>query len=142
MIAEILAPVIKSQVEEFDAIVARHNDPMEILRQVIASELAQSAANPGVARILQQDEHHIRGFAGLDEVVTQRRAIRDRVESVITNGINAGQFRPDCDPRVAALALFHITLGAYRQLKPLGPYSTEELTQQLTALFLQGLRQP
>ena len=141
MIAEILAPVIKSQVEEFDRIVAQHDDPTEILRQVIASELAQSAANPGVARILQQDEHHIRGFTGLDEVVAHRRAIRARVESVITNGIKAGQFRSDCDPRVAVMALFNITLGAHRQLKPLGPYSTGELTQQLTGLVLQGLRQ-
>lgn len=142
MIAEILTPVIKSQVDEFDAIVAQFDDPTEILRRVIASELAQSAANPGVARILQQDEHHIRGFSGLDEVITQRRAIRDRVESVISKGIKVGQFRPDCEPQVAARALFNITLGAHRQLKPLGPYSTEELTQQLTSLLLQGLRQP
>jgi TetR/AcrR family transcriptional regulator, cholesterol catabolism regulator len=141
MIAEILAPVIKSQVNEFDRIVALHDDPTEILRQVIASELAESAANPGVARILQQDEHHIRGFAGLEEVVAHRRAIRARVESVIASGIEAGQFRSDCDPRVATMALFNVTLGAYRQLKPLGPYGTEELTRQLTSLFLQGLRQ-
>ncbi len=141
MIAEILAPVIKSQVDEFDRIVGQHNDPTEILRQVIASELAQSAANPGVAQILQQDEHHIRGFAGLDEVVAHRRAIRARVESVITTGIRAGHFRSDCDPQVATMALFNITLGAHRQLKPLGPYGTEELTHQLTGLILQGLRQ-
>jgi TetR/AcrR family transcriptional regulator, cholesterol catabolism regulator len=140
MITEILAPVIKSQVAKFDAIVAQLDDPTEILRRIIATELAQSAANPEVARILQQDEHHIRGLAGLDEVVTQRRIIRDRVESLMAKGIRAGQFRPDCDPRVATMALFHMTLGAHRHLKPLGDYTTDELTEQLTALILQGLR--
>jgi TetR/AcrR family transcriptional regulator, cholesterol catabolism regulator len=142
MIAEILAPVIKAQVEEFDRIVARLDDPTEILRQIIASELAQSASNPGVARILQQDEHHIRNFTGLDEVVTHRRAIRARVESIISRGIDAGQFRPDCDPRVATMAVFNVTLGAHRQLKPLGQYTTAELTRQLTSLILQGLSHP
>jgi TetR/AcrR family transcriptional regulator, cholesterol catabolism regulator len=140
MIVEILAPVIKAQVEEFDRIVAQLDDPTEILRHVIASELAQSASNPGVARILQQDEHHIRGFAGLDEVVLHRRAIRTRVESVIANGISVGQFRPDCDPRVAVMAVFNVTLGAHRQLKPFGPYGTDDLTRQLTGLILEGLR--
>jgi TetR/AcrR family transcriptional regulator, cholesterol catabolism regulator len=142
MIAQVVAPVITAQIDEFDRIVSQTSDPTEILRRVIAAEIAQSAVNPGVARILQQDEHHIRDFAGLDEVVTQRRSIRVRVESVIANGITTGQFRSDCDPRVATMALFHVTLGAYRLLKPLGPYDTEELTQQLTSLVLQGLRQP
>jgi TetR/AcrR family transcriptional regulator, cholesterol catabolism regulator len=140
MIVEILTPVITSQVEEFDRIVALVDDPTEILRQVIASELAQSAANPRVARILQQDEHHIGGFSGLDEVVKQRRAIRARIESVFTKGIALGQFRSDCDPQVGVRALFNVTLGAHRQLKPLGPYDTKDLTVQLTGLILRGLR--
>jgi TetR/AcrR family transcriptional regulator, cholesterol catabolism regulator len=141
MIAQVIAPVITAQIDEFDRIVSQTSDPTEILRRVIAAEIAQSASNPGVARILQQDEHHIRDFAGLDQVVTQRRAIRVRVESVITRGIATGQFRADCDPRVATMALFHVTLGAYRLLKPLGPYGTEELTHQLTTLILHGLCQ-
>jgi TetR/AcrR family transcriptional regulator, cholesterol catabolism regulator len=139
MIAEILTPVIRSQLDEFDRIVAEHDDPIEVLRLVVAAEIAQSAANPGVARILRQDEHHIRDFAGLDRVVRQRRAIRDRVESVITNGIDNGQFRLDCDPSVASMVLFDVVLGAYRHLKPTGPYDTKELTHQLTALILEGL---
>jgi len=139
MIIDILAPVVQSQIDEFDRIVERQSDPAEILRLVIAAEVAQSARTPNVARILRQDEHQISALGGLDEVVQHRRAIRTRVESVITNGINAGQFRPDCDPRVISLALFDLTLGAYRHLIPLGRYSTEELTKQLTAVLLNSL---
>jgi hypothetical protein len=65
--------------------------------------------------------------------------MRTRVESVITDGINSGQFSSDCDPRVTSLALFDLTLSAYRHLKPLGPFTTEELTIPITALFMQGL---
>jgi TetR/AcrR family transcriptional regulator, cholesterol catabolism regulator len=139
MIAEILGPVIRAQIDEIDRIVADHSDPAEILRLIIAAEIAQSAQAPRVARILRQDEHHISALAGLDQVVRQRRAIRARVESVITDGINVGQFRSDCDPRVTSLALFDLALGAYRHLKPLGRYSTGDLTKTLTKLLMQGL---
>jgi AcrR family transcriptional regulator len=139
MITEILSPVIRAQINEFDRIVEEYDEPTEILRLVIAAEIAQSAQTPQVARILRQDEHQMAAMVGLHEVVQQRRAIRARVESVITNGINAGQFRSDCDPGVTALALFDLTLSAYRHLKPLGRYSTEELTKTLTALLMQGV---
>ncbi len=139
MIADILAPVIRSQIDEFDRIVAEHDDPAEIIRLVIEAEVAQSSRTPLVARILRQDEHHIRALGGLDEVVRQQRAIRARVESVITAGIVAGRFRPDCDPAVTSLALFDLTLGAYRHLEPLGRYRTEDLTSHITTLLLRGL---
>jgi TetR/AcrR family transcriptional regulator, cholesterol catabolism regulator len=138
IIVDILAPVIRARVEEFDRIVERHKDPTEILRLVIAAEIAQSATEPRVARILRQDEHHISVFDGLDEVVAERRAIRARIESVLTNGITVGQFRADCNPGLTALALFDVTLGAYRHLKPIGRYGADDLTKPLTDLFLAG----
>ena len=140
MIAEILAPVVQSQVDAFDRIVAQTDDPTEILRRGIAAAIAQTAANPEVARILQQDEHHIRDLPGLDEVVRQRRAIRDRIEAVIDNGITTGQFRSDADPRVTSMAIFDVVLGAYRHLNPIGRHTPDEVTRQLTALTLNGLR--
>jgi TetR/AcrR family transcriptional regulator, cholesterol catabolism regulator len=139
MITEILSPAIRSQIDEFDRIVAQHNEPTEILRLIIAAEIAESARAPQVARILRQDEHQIAVMVGLHEVVQQRRAIRARVESVLANGITAGKFRSDCDPRVTALALFDLTVSAYRHLEPLGRYSTEELTKTITALLMHGL---
>jgi TetR/AcrR family transcriptional regulator, cholesterol catabolism regulator len=140
MIAEILSPVITSQVDIFERITANVDDPTEILRQGIAAAIAQTAANPGVARILHQDEHHIRELPGLDEVVRLRRAIRARLEGVIEQGITVGQFRSDCNARVMSTAYFDLVLGAYRHLEPIGRHSAAEVTEQLTALVLQGLR--
>ncbi len=139
MIAEVLTPVLRAQIDAFDRIVAEHDNPVEILRLVIAAEVAQSAETPLVARILRQDEHHIAALTGLDDVVRQRRAIRARVESVITDGISPGQFRPDCDPAVTSLALFDLTLSAHRHLRPLGPYGTDELAGHLATLLLRGM---
>jgi TetR/AcrR family transcriptional regulator, cholesterol catabolism regulator len=142
MIAEILVPVVSSLLETFDHIVAQTDDPIEILSRCIAAAVAQTAANPDVARMLQQNEQQIRDYPGLDEVVRQRRSMRERIERAIVNGISSGKFRRDIDPRVASMTLFDCVLGAYRHLKPIGDYNAEELTQQLIALNLQGLRRP
>jgi TetR/AcrR family transcriptional regulator, cholesterol catabolism regulator len=139
MIAEVLTPVLRTQVDEFKRIVAEHDDPAEILRLVIAAEVEQSARTPLVARILRQDEHHVGKLAGLDEVAEQRRVIRNGVVSVITAGIESSHFRPDCDPMVTALALFDLTLGAYRHLKPFGRHSPEQLANHLATLLLGGI---
>lgn len=142
MIAEVLTPVLRAQIDVFDRIVAEHHNPVEILRRVIAAEVTQSAETPLVARILRQDELHIATLTGLDAVVQQRRAIRARVESVITNGITTGQFRADCDPAVTSLAIFDLTLSAHRHLAPIGPYTTEELADHLATLVLRGVFAP
>lgn len=87
MVAEILVPIVTSQVEAFDRITAKTSDPVEILTQGIEAAVAQTAANPDVARILQNNAHQISDYPGLDEVVRQRRAMRQRIENVIDDGI-------------------------------------------------------
>jgi TetR/AcrR family transcriptional regulator, cholesterol catabolism regulator len=140
MIAEILLPVVVAQVEEFDRIAAETDDPVETLRRAIGAAVAQTAANPDVARIMRNSEYQIRDFAGLDEVVRQRRILRQRIEGVIADGIARNRFRPDVDPRVVSMAFFDGALGAYRHLKPNGDYTADEITQQLIALTLNGLQ--
>ena len=139
MIAEILVPVVASLLETFDHIATQTDDPVEILRRGIAAAVKQTASNPDVARILQQNEQQIRDYPGLDEIVRQRRSIRERIERAISDGISSSTFRSDIDPRVASMMLFDSVLGAYRHLEPTGSYNAEQLTQQLIALNLQGL---
>ncbi len=142
MIVEILSPVLESQISMFDRVVSEHSDPSEILQRVIAAELMQSADNPQVARILRQDESHISGFPGLEEIAAKRRVIRASIETVIAKGIEMGQFRPGLDARVTTMALFDITLGAYRHLPPLGSHTVESLVDHLTVMVMQGLIVP
>jgi TetR/AcrR family transcriptional regulator, cholesterol catabolism regulator len=139
MVAEILGPVVSSLLAAFDHIATQTDDPVEVLSLGIAAAVAQTAANPDVARILQQSEQQIRDYPGLDEVVRHRRSMRERIERAIADGISQGTFRSDVDPRVASMILFDSVLGAYRHLEPMGSYNAEELTQQLIALNLRGL---
>ena len=78
---------------------AQTSDPVEILSRGIAAAVPQTAAKPDVNRILKHNEHQIRDLPGLDEVVRQRRAMRQRVESVIASGITS----LDCSSRAVRM---------------------------------------
>ena len=139
LIAEILVPVVRSQVEAFDAIAAETTDPEEIVRRLIAAAVAQTASNPHAARILRNDSHHIRELPGLEEVVRQQRAVMSRWVSAVKQGIAAGQFRRDADPSVTARSIADVVLGAYRFMKPVGRMPAGRVADQLAALLLEGL---
>lgn len=139
MISEILVPVVRSQVEAFDAIVADTDDPDQILRQLIAGAVAQTASNPHAARILRNDTHHFRDMPGLDDVVRQQRAVMSRWTAAVKDGIAAGIFRADADPAIVTRSIADVVLGAYRFMKPLGRTPADQVAEQLAALILDGL---
>ena len=49
-------------------------------------------------------------------------------------------FRSDADPVVTAKVIFDAVLGAFRHLEPIGAYTPDELTRELTTFILNGLR--
>jgi AcrR family transcriptional regulator len=139
LIAEILAPVVRSQVEVFDAIAAETDDPEQIVRRLITAAVAQTAANPHVARILRNDTHHFAELSGLDEVIRQQEAVMSRWMSAVEAGIAAGAFRADADPSIVTWSIADVVLGAYRFIKPVGRMPADQVAEQLATLILSGL---
>ena len=139
LIAEILEPVVRSQVDAFDAIAAETDDPEQIVRRLIAAAVAQTAANPHAARIIRNDSHHFTEFSGLDGVVRQQRAVMWRWTSAVENGIADGTFRADADPEIVTMSIADVVLGAYRFMLPVGRMPADQVAEQLAALILAGL---
>jgi TetR/AcrR family transcriptional regulator, cholesterol catabolism regulator len=139
MISEILVPVVRSQVEAFDAIVADTDDPYQIVRRLIAAAVAQTAANPYAARILRNDTHHFLEMPGLDGVVRQQRAVMSRWTSAVKDGIANGTFRADADPSIVTRSIADVVLGAYRFMKPVGRMRADQVAAQLAGVILDGL---
>ncbi len=138
IIVEILVPVLRSQVDAFDAIVAETGDPDEILERLILSAVLQTAANPHAARILQNETQRIRELA-LEDVTKLQVEVMLRWTSAVKQGINTGRFRADVDPRMASVSIADVVLGAYRFMRPMGRSSPAQVAAQLTALILNGL---
>jgi AcrR family transcriptional regulator len=139
LIVEILEPVVRSQVEVFDAIAAETDDPEQIVRRLIGAAVAQTAANPHAARILRNDSRHFPEFSGLDGVVRQQRAVMSRWTSAVENGIADGTFRSDADPSIVTMLIADVVLGAYRFMRPVGRMPADQVADQLAALILAGL---
>lgn len=139
MITEILVPVIQSQISAFDAIVAETDDAREIVRRLIGAAVEQTAVNPHAARILRNDSHHIGEMPGLEAVVREQGAVMSRWVSAVKDGIDSRRFRADVDPQIATMSIADVVLGAYRFMKPVGRSSAASVTDQLTALILDGL---
>jgi AcrR family transcriptional regulator len=139
IVAGILEPVVASQVAALEHITSTTNDPVEILSQAVVAAVAQTAANPVAARILQQNGSQLSKYRGLDDLVVQRRSLRTAIETVIVDGVAAGAFRADVDPKVAATAYFDGVVGAYRHLAPAGDHDVTTLAQQLIAITVLGL---
>jgi AcrR family transcriptional regulator len=68
----------------------------------------------------------------------RRRDYERRVESVITAGIKAGEFRK-VDPRLTALAWLGMHNYTYLWLKVDGPLSARDVAQPFADIFIQGI---
>src|SRR3546814_739543 len=103
MVAEILLPVLRSQVATFDAIATETGDPEQILRRLIGAAVAQTAADPYAARIIRNDTRHFGVMQGLDEVVRQQRTVTSRWTSAVRKGIDIGLFRSRSEEHTSEL---------------------------------------
>ena len=139
LIAEILVPVVRSQIEAFDAITEATTDSNEIVRRLIEAAVAQTAANPHAARILRNDSHHFAEFAGLGEVVALQETVLSRWMSAVEAGIAAGVFRVDADPAIVTWSIADVVLGAYRFIEPVGRMPADQVAEQLSAMIMAGL---
>ncbi len=139
LIAEILVPVVRSQIEAFDAIAAATTDSNEIVRLLIEAAVAQTAVNPHAARILRNDSHHFAELAGLEEVVALQETVLSRWMSAVQDGIGAGAFRVDADPAIVTWSIADVVLGAYRFIEPVGRLPADRVADQLAAMILAGL---
>jgi len=68
----------------------------------------------------------------------RRRAYEERVEAVLSAGIESGEFR-DLDPRLTALAWLGMHNYTYLWLKPGGPLSAREVATRFSDIFIRGI---
>jgi AcrR family transcriptional regulator len=141
IIDEILVPVVRGQIEAYDAIAAKTDDPREILELVIGSAVEQTALDPHAARMLRNDSHHIRENPGLKPIVDEQSIVLSRWKSAVKRGITTGQFRADVDAEITTMSIADVVLGAYRFMKPIGRRSPAYVSDQLRATILDGLVQ-
>lgn len=119
--------------------------PVERIRAFVVEYMGLLEGRPAVMRLLVRSFTDTSGHLPA-HVLMRTASTIDRVQTVIEEGIECGEFRP-VDPHLAATALFALvnTLMTARILEtPREPWSNTTVEQQaafMTDLFLKGVMQ-
>jgi AcrR family transcriptional regulator len=85
----------------------------------------------------------LRGNTEVERAALDRRREFDRaVTALVVEARDAGELRPDIDPRVAERLLFGMINSLVEWYRPEGPEDAERLAQDVLAVAVDGLRMP
>ncbi len=73
-----------------------------------------------------------------EEILAERRGYEERFRALFTDGVAAGELRPDLDAGAAALLVLSAANWAYTWLAP--DRDTDQLADRFTAILVDGIR--
>jgi AcrR family transcriptional regulator len=143
MLDEIIRASLDSDIA-LDAQLAEQEDfePAAAIRAMFGRSLGFVHDHPHVATIVNNDPERFRNTPTFDLVRRRARAVRAAWTAVLARCVSVGAFRPDLDVDLTYLAMISIVDGASHWYRPDGPKSISQIADELTALFLDGLRGP
>jgi TetR/AcrR family transcriptional regulator, cholesterol catabolism regulator len=143
MLDEIIQASLDSDIA-LDAQLASQEDfdPATAIRALFGRSLGFVHDHPHVATIVNNDPERFRNTPTFDLVRKRSRAVRVAWTAVLARCVATGEFRQDLDVDLTYLAMISIVDGASHWYRPDGTKSISQIADELTALFLDGLRGP
>jgi AcrR family transcriptional regulator len=140
MVEEILYDHGQRQLQAFKEVVAREPDPVEAVHGLVIVGVQLVADNPDVARIFRNDVQQIKEMPRLAHVERNRQDSRQIWNGVVQMGIDRGVFQARLDPEIVVRAMFDGVLASFRWFPPLGRSTPSRISEQLSRLYVDGLR--
>ncbi|MDR2839488.1 MAG: TetR/AcrR family transcriptional regulator [Azonexus sp.] len=127
--------------DSMDAESAKASDPGELLIKACAIALREISQHPGYVRAFMEHygdlepEHR-------EQIKKRREEYLARITSIITKGMESGQFRK-FDPKITTLSFLGMCNWAYKWYPRLAEQTPpEQMAAQLCEVFLEGLKLP
>lgn len=139
IVQAILGPYLEELRARYALALARKLEPAARLRELVHASLETAAAHPHATEIYQNDVNYLRGLDRFAYLKGVGREVQAVWLSVITEGIEAGAFRPDIDPKVFYRLLRDAVWLSVRWFHPSPEYPVAQFADHCTALFLDGL---
>ena len=113
----------------------------EKLRQAIIAEFRGSQERPELVRLYLEILGNPDRYPEISEYLRERMAQDSIIQDFISEGQNAGVFRPDVNPAIAA-GVFHGTLGFFlgNSMHFSTPPLNEELADTVFRVFIEGMQ--
>lgn len=132
-----------SNIEIAERIRSGDDRPIEKLGQLIKRLMISYAeCYPELYVYVQEDPAQLRKTSklhgGLDVLELERRFDRALID-IVQQGIDAGEFRTDVSPRVAAFGIIGMVNWSHRWFRPDGPVSAADVGEMFAKLACDGL---
>ncbi|HEY0447959.1 TetR/AcrR family transcriptional regulator [Actinophytocola sp.] len=136
---ELLSSYLEELLNTYRAIVAADASPRTTLRELTLASFRSLSEHRAAITVLQNERNYLRTLPRFAYLTKAEEEVRRIWITVLRDGVEAGEFRPDLDPLVTYRFLRDSVWVTVRWFRQDGRMSADELAGQYLALILDGL---
>lgn len=142
IVDEVLTRYLDAIRARYAVVLASGKDPAKCLHDLVVTSLEVAEEQPHATAIYQNEAQYLREMAGFRDIQAAATEIQQTWLQVIEAGVADGSFRDDIPPWVFYRLIRDAVWLSIRWHRPDGPYSTHQLAEDVTSLFLHGFSAP
>ena len=142
IVDEVLTRYLDAIRVRYAVVLASGKGPAECLHDLVVTSLEVAEEQPHATAIYQNEGQYLREMPGFSKIQSAAAEIQQAWLQVIAAGVADGSFRDDIPSRVFYRLIRDAVWLSIRWHRPDGPYSTHQLAEDVTSLFLQGFAVP
>jgi TetR/AcrR family transcriptional regulator, cholesterol catabolism regulator len=138
IVDEVLTRYLDAIRARYAVVLASDKGPAERLHDLVATSLEIAEEQPHATAIYQNEAQYLREVPGFSNIQSAAAEIQQTWLQVIAAGVADGVFRDDIPSWVFYRLIRDAVWLSVRWHRPDGPYSTHQLAEDVTSLFLHG----
>jgi AcrR family transcriptional regulator len=142
IVDEVLSRYLDEIRARYAVVLASDKGPAERLHDLVVTSLEIAEEQPHATAIYQNEAQYLREMAGFGNIQSAAAEIQQTWLQVIAAGVADGVFRDDIPSWVFYRLIRDAVWLSIRWHRPDGPYSTHQLAEDVTTLFLHGFAAP
>jgi AcrR family transcriptional regulator len=142
IVDEVLSRYLDEIRARYAVVLASGKGPAERLHDLVVTSLEIAEEQPHATAIYQNEGQYLREMPGFGNIQSAAAEIQQTWLQVIAAGVADGVFRDDIPSWVFYRLIRDAVWLSIRWHRPDGPYSTHQLAEDVTVLFLHGFAAP
>lgn len=126
----------------YAAVLESGKSPAECLHDLVVTSLEVAEEQPHATAIYQNEAQYLRETPNFHDIQSAVAEVQRAWLQIIEAGVADGSFRGDIPPRVFYRLIRDAVWLSIRWHRPGGLYSTQQLAEDVTSLFLHGFATP
>jgi TetR/AcrR family transcriptional regulator, cholesterol catabolism regulator len=138
---ELLSSYLVDLLQTYQAIVRAEHSPLGVLRELVIASFHSMSEHRAAITVLQNERNHLVGLPRFSYLAKTEDEVRHLWITVLRDGVDAGEFRPDLEPAIVYRFLRDSVWGAVRWFRQDGAMSVDQLAKQYLTFAFSGLTQ-